>query len=117
LWVLVLPLVAVVVPLVKIVPPLYAWRVRSRVYRWYGELKFLEQEVTAQPTPEEIPQLLQRLERIDRAVAQTRVPLAYADQLYTLKEHIRLVRREIREQRIAAAETHRVTDVDPAQAS
>ena len=117
LWVLVLPLVAVVVPLVKIVPPLYAWRVRSRVYRWYGELKFLEQEVTTQPTPEEIPQLLQRLERIDRAVAQTRVPLAYADQLYTLKEHIRLVRREIREQRIAAAETHRVTDVDPAQAS
>lgn len=103
LWVLVLPLVAVVVPMMKIVPPLYAWRVRSRVYRWYGELKFLEQEVAAHPAPAAIPELLQRLDRIDRAVAQTSVPLAYADQLYTLKEHIRLVRREIREQRLAAA--------------
>ena len=102
LWVLVLPLVAVVVPMMKIVPPLYAWRVRSRIYRWYGELKFLEQEVAAQPAPERIPEMLQRLDRIDRAVAQTSVPLAYANQLYTLKEHVRLVRREIREQRIAA---------------
>jgi TRAP transporter TAXI family solute receptor len=102
LWVLVLPLVAVVLPLVKIMPPLYAWRVRSRVYRWYGELKFLEQEVGAQPEPEQIPELLRRLDRIDHAVAQVSVPLSYADQLYTLKEHIRLVRREIRERRDSA---------------
>ena len=52
LWVLVLPLVAIVLPLMKLVPPLYAWRIRSRVYRWYGELKFLEQEVAAHPPPE-----------------------------------------------------------------
>jgi hypothetical protein len=84
------------------VPPLYAWRVRSRVYRWYGELKFLEQEVAARPAPSAIPELLRRLDRIDRSVAQISVPLAYANQLYTLKEHIRLVRREIREQRLAA---------------
>lgn len=112
LWVLVLPLVAVVVPLTKIVPPLYAWRVRSRVYRWYGELKFLEQEVAARPAPSAIPELLQRLDRIDRSVAQISVPLAYADQLYTLKEHIRLVRREIREQRLAA-ETRPPDDAPP----
>lgn len=103
LWVLVLPLVAVVVPLMKVVPPLYAWRVRSRVYRWYGELKFLEQEVAAHPAPGAIPELLRRLDRIDHSVAQIRVPLSYADQLYTLKEHIRLVRREIREQRSTMA--------------
>lgn len=98
LWVLLLPLVAVVVPLTKVVPPLYAWRVRSRVYRWYGELKFLEQEVAAHPARDAIPDLLRRLDRIDHSVAQISVPLSYADQLYTLKEHIRLVRREIREQ-------------------
>lgn len=114
LWVLVLPLVAVVVPMMKIVPPLYAWRVRSRIYRWYGELKFLEQEVAAQPAPEEIPGMLQRLERIDRAVANISVPLSYADQLYTLKEHIRLVRREIRERRIAA-ETRTPANGPPSQ--
>ena len=109
LWVLLLPLVAIVVPMIKVVPPLYAWRIRSRVYRWYGELKFLEQEVAAHPTPEQIPALLQRLDRIDHAVAQVSVPLAYADQLYTLKEHVRLVRLEIREQRLAAAEARRAS--------
>jgi TRAP transporter TAXI family solute receptor len=105
LWVLVVPLVAIVIPLMKLVPPLYAWRIRSRVYRWYGELKFLEQEVTARPNLDQIPELLRRLDHIDRAVGQTNVPLAYANQLYTLKEHIRLVRREIRELRMAAAES------------
>jgi hypothetical protein len=117
LWVLLLPLIAIVVPLVKLVPPLYAWRIRSRVYRWYGELKFLEQEVAARPSPEEIPALLQRLERIDDAVAQINVPLAYADQLYTLKEHVQLVRGEIRGLRLAAAETRRTAQRTPAQES
>ena len=107
LWVLVLPLVAIVLPLMKLVPPLYAWRIRSRVYRWYGELKFLEQEVAAHPPPERIPALLERLDRIDHAVAQVSVPLAYADQLYTLKEHVRLVRLEIRELRLSTAEARR----------
>lgn len=101
LWVLLLPLVAVAVPLMKVVPPLYAWRVRSRVYRWYGELKFLEQEVAAHPAPDAFPEILRRLDRIDHSVAQINVPLSYADQLYTLKAHIRLVRREIREQHLA----------------
>ena len=115
LWVLLLPLIAIVVPLIKLVPPLYAWRIRSRVYRWYGELKFLEQEVAARPSPEQIPALLQRVERIDHAVAQINVPLAYADQLYTLKEHIQLVRGQIHEQRLAA-ETRRAQGTAPPQA-
>jgi hypothetical protein len=115
MWVLLLPLVAIVVPLIKLVPPLYAWRIRSRVYRWYGELTFLEQEVAAHPRPEEAPALLQRLESIDRAVAQINVPLAYADQLYTLKEHIQLVRREIRRQRLAAEARPANAGDDPQQ--
>jgi len=43
LWVVVVALAALVIPLSKIVPPLYVWRVRSRVYRWYGELRAVEQ--------------------------------------------------------------------------
>ncbi|NIV74812.1 MAG: ABC transporter substrate-binding protein, partial [Gammaproteobacteria bacterium] len=34
-----LPLIAIVIPLMRIMPPLYKWRVRRRVYRWYKELR------------------------------------------------------------------------------
>jgi hypothetical protein len=115
LWVLLLPLVAIVLPVSKLVPPIYGWRIRSRVYRWYGELKFLEQEVIGQPQPEQIPELLRRLDRIDEAVAHINVPLAYANQLYTLKEHIRLVRREIEEQQHPVAETRPAVSAESPQ--
>lgn len=42
LWVMLVPLSAVVVPLARIVPALLPWRVRSRVYRWYARLKEVE---------------------------------------------------------------------------
>ena len=28
---------------VRVVPPLYVWKIRSRVYRWYGQLRTVEQ--------------------------------------------------------------------------
>ena len=35
-------LIAVLLPLSRIVPPLYQFRVRSRVFRWYGRLREIE---------------------------------------------------------------------------
>ncbi|MBK6676838.1 MAG: hypothetical protein IPG52_08400 [Rhodocyclaceae bacterium] len=51
LVVMVIPVLALLVPIVKFAPALYGWRVRSRIYRRYGELKFLEAEVEDNPTP------------------------------------------------------------------
>jgi hypothetical protein len=34
-----------------VVPPLYVWRIRSRVYRWYGQLRTVEQAL--EDVPEE----------------------------------------------------------------
>ena len=43
MWVLVVALGALILPLSRVVPPLYVWRIRSRVYRWYGQLRTVEQ--------------------------------------------------------------------------
>jgi len=32
-------IIAVLLPLSRIMPPLYEFRVRSRVFRWYGQLR------------------------------------------------------------------------------
>ena len=48
LLVILLPLLVLIVPATRIVPPLYRWRVRSRIYRWYGSLMALERDMLAE---------------------------------------------------------------------
>ena len=98
LWVVVVALAALVIPLSKIVPPLYVWRVRSRVYRWYGELRAVEQawEGVQEPQREIVrADLLKRLDEIEEQVNHISIPLAYADGLYGLRGHINIVRQRL----------------------
>jgi len=90
--VLLVPLFAVAVPLFRILPALYAWRVRRKIYRWYGELKFLEEEVHNRPPGDDPTDELARLAKIEAEVSDIRVPLGFAHEAYTLRMHIRLVR-------------------------
>ena len=84
LWVLVLPFLAVVVPLSRLLPQLYAWRMRSRLYRWYGRLKEIELELEDKPAAEELEAMLQRLDEIEAAVSH----IAHAARL--LRESVQL---------------------------
>jgi TRAP-type uncharacterized transport system substrate-binding protein len=99
LWVVVVALAALVIPLSKIVPPLYVWRIRSRVYRWYGQLRAVEQAFE-NAGPEQQDQvrtdLLRRLDDIEARVNHISIPLAYADALYGLRSHINFVRQRVR---------------------
>jgi TRAP transporter TAXI family solute receptor len=90
--IVVLPLLIVVVPASRMVAPLYRWRMRSRIYRWYGALMTLEREMLAQPDEQERPRMRRQLEDIEHAVNGLQLPLAFADQLYVLREHIGMVR-------------------------
>lgn len=95
LWVAMLPVLAVLVPLVKIVPPVYRWRVRSRIYRWYARLKEIELQLDEQPAAVQLKDMLQRLERIDRSVNRIPTPLAHSENLYNFRSHIQLVRQRV----------------------
>ncbi|WP_026354081.1 TAXI family TRAP transporter solute-binding subunit [Massilia niastensis] len=99
LWVVVVALTALLIPLSKVVPPIYVWRVRSRVYRWYGELRAVEQSLeSTEPAQRESARgdLLGRLDDIEERVNHISIPLAYADELYRLRSHIHLVRERVR---------------------
>jgi hypothetical protein len=72
------------------------WRVRSRIYRWYGELKLLERDVERRHGTLPIGKWLDDLDRIERAAEHIRTPASFASESYTLREHIALVRRAVR---------------------
>lgn len=99
LWVVVVALAALLIPLSRIVPPIYVWRVRSRVYRWYGELRKVEQELEAIALDDREAAragLLLRLDDIEERVNHISIPLAYAEELYRLRSHINFVRERVR---------------------
>ncbi|HZH13395.1 MAG TPA: TAXI family TRAP transporter solute-binding subunit [Archangium sp.] len=95
LWVMLVPIIAVVVPLGRAVPALYLWRVRSRIFRWYARLKEIELQLEENPGRPMLEDMLKRLEEAERAVNRIPVPLAYAENLYFFREHIDVVRRRL----------------------
>jgi TRAP-type uncharacterized transport system substrate-binding protein len=95
LIVVVLPLLVIFVPLINFLPQILRWRVRSRIYRWYGELKLLERDVESRTGMLPIEKWLADLERIERAVENIKTPASFASESYTLREHIELVRRSV----------------------
>ena len=96
MWLALAAIVAVLLPLSRIVPPLYEYRVRARVFKWYAQLRAIEDEVGAQPAPADRDALLGRLDELDARVERIAVPLSYADELYALRGHIAMVRRRLR---------------------
>jgi len=99
---------ALLIPLSRVVPPLYVWRVRSRVYRWYGQLRAVEQgleQAHGAQRAQVCASLLQRLDDIEERVNQISIPLSFADALYGLRSHINFVRQRVRS---AAAESEPV---------
>ena len=88
LKVMLLPFIALLIPLFKVMPPLYRWRVRSRIYRWYDELSRVDIALV-----EGVNQtLLDELDRIENEIRKVHVPLSYADELYSLRMHVALIR-------------------------
>jgi TRAP-type uncharacterized transport system substrate-binding protein len=95
LWVLILPLLVIIVPTTKLAPALYSWRVRSRIYRWYGALMAIEREMMRDHTAEERAEILKRLDEMSDAVSGIKTPPSFADQLYVLRDHVAMVRRRL----------------------
>ena len=93
--VVLVPLIVVLIPGLRLVPGLYRWRVKSRIYRWYGALIAIEREAISGPDTAQRDALLDRIDAIETAVNRMKMPLAFADQFYVLREHIGFVRRRL----------------------
>jgi hypothetical protein len=93
LMILLIPILGVLYPMARSLPRLYDWRMRSKVLRMYGELRFLEKEsASARGTGSDTGEMVVRLDRLEQQANHLRIPVAYASMLYELRNHIDLVR-------------------------
>jgi TRAP transporter TAXI family solute receptor len=90
--VMLVPVLAILIPLVRFTPTVYAWRIKSRIYRWYGKLKVLEVDMEKAGGAAEVGALRERLDSIEQSVSHIAMPLAFSEYLYNLRSHVELVR-------------------------
>ena len=88
--VMLLPLLALLLPLSKIIPPVLRWRTRSRIYRWYEQLKVIDQKSYEENSADDIKKLIAELDEIETEVHKVDIPLSYEDQHYNLRLHLNL---------------------------
>ena len=90
MWVALFSIIAILIPLARVVPPLYQFRIRSRIFRWYRVLRQIEDSLARKDA--DPARLLDELAKLDLKAERIAVPLAYTDELYRLRSHIALVR-------------------------
>ena len=90
----VFPILAVAAALLSWIPRLFDWHISSALNYFYGELKFLENEMDGVATnnPIRLKNLLERLDKIERQVVSLDLPDAFSERWYTLREHLAAAR-------------------------
>jgi TRAP-type uncharacterized transport system substrate-binding protein len=87
--------IAIGVPLLHFVPQSFNWMTRRRLFHWYGQLRALEKSFDSNTSHKALVHKLTEIERIEDAVSKVHFPLTFADQVYTLRGHIDIVRQKI----------------------
>src|SRR6201999_3639793 len=89
LIVVLIPILGVLYPLIRSLPFAYDWMMRSKISRIYGDLRFLEDEMSdARRSGRNLEDMIARLDGIDERVNSLTMPVAYASMLYMLRNHI-----------------------------
>lgn len=94
--ILAIPLLVLLIPLFKAVGPIYQWRIRARIYRWYKHLRETERALHRGKL-ENVDEEIQRFKALERELAQVQVPLSYSNELYQLHVHVRYMIQRLEE--------------------
>lgn len=90
----ILPILGLTLFVLTWIPKVFDWRINTGLNHFYGELKFLENEIAAVATdsPIALKGLLERLDGIEQKVVAMDLPDEYSEHWYTLREHLATAR-------------------------
>ena len=99
-----LPLVAIAIPVFRVVPKLFEFKEKNRLYRRYGVLLEMERDITSRTlTAQEVAEATARLDKIEHEVSHMKFSLDFSDRVYTLRQHVDYVRRQLHPESNASA--------------
>lgn len=93
--IVILPLLALLIPLTKIIPMVYVWLVKRKLFRYYGELRFLDTQLQEIKSAEDVQECLDTLNDIEAKVVNVKLPVPFSQYAYELRAHIELVRSKL----------------------
>jgi len=93
--IVIVPLLALLIPLTKLVPMVYVWLVKRKLFRYYGELRYLDTQLQEIQTPQDVADCLQTLNAIEQRVVNVKLPVPFSQYAYELRAHIELVRAKL----------------------
>jgi uncharacterized protein len=97
--VMLIPLVMLMMPLFRAAPPLLRWRTRRKIYRWYSDLRMIDQRLIGGLSDSELDLELARLKGIEHQIAFVDVPLSYMEEFYHLRLHLVMLQDRLTELR------------------
>ena len=95
MFVMVIPLLTIVYPLLKIAPPVYKWRIRSKVNKYYKRLHELDMDVAGARSPQDVESLIRRLDDLKLKASAIQLPASHMESLYALRQHMELTHERI----------------------
>lgn len=91
-----IPLITLMLPLYKGVFPLYQWSMRSKIYKWYEEVKDFDKKIGTL-NKQELELELEKIQKLQEEISkETKVPLSFMGEYYNLIMHINLIEQRIK---------------------
>ena len=86
------PVVAVAYPIIKFLPMMYNWFMSSRIQRFYGEMRSVENTMEDHAQPLDVSAMTAKIDKLEHSAIHLRLPSSYDSALYTMRIHIGLLR-------------------------
>lgn len=97
LWIMAIPLVALVFPLVKLAPPIYHWRIRRKIATKYYLLMEIDDRIAEGSIARTLDTDIAQLMQYEDELARLSVPIMYAADFYSMRSHVRYLRGRLEE--------------------
>jgi TRAP-type uncharacterized transport system substrate-binding protein/ketosteroid isomerase-like protein len=93
---LLIPIIVLLMPLARLAPPVVVWSTRRKIFRWYRLVREIDLRTASDMSSGEAREKLAKLAEIENQVAQqVKVPLAYMEEFFNLREHVAFVRERL----------------------
>ncbi len=112
IWVLLLPLLALLLPLASVLPRVIGLPGRLRIQRWYRMLGRIERDARDEPDADTVRRCLEAIDALERRINSTRFPADLLKDAYALRVAVDLVR-----ERLAAPDSKVIEALRPSSAA